>query len=165
MGQRLTITIKENEKKLASCYWHWSGFTGPAIQLLDKVMQAIKGKRFTTEEMAKAFIEVGASFNGSRNNGLIAVTEEDINRQEEWGETHITVDPANEIIDFNVFYQYDEKEAKERLLPPPCTTIKTILNPREIGFPNFGEFYTMVAIVAKFGYLFETPTGSYEAIW
>ena len=162
MGQRLTITIKSSEKKLASCYWHWSGYTKPAIKLLDKVFSAIKLTDTTTEEMVNVFVQAGASFNGSRNNGLIAATEKEIERQEEWGEYHIVIDIMNEIIDFNVLREYDE-EAQE--IPPSETIIKTNLNPREISFSSFVEFYNIVSIVGMMGYLLETPSITYERIW
>ena len=39
MGQRLNIEIVTNEKTLANSYFHWSGYTGSAIKLTEKILE------------------------------------------------------------------------------------------------------------------------------
>lgn len=38
MGQRLNIEIKKGEQLLANCYYHWSGFSEPALELTKKII-------------------------------------------------------------------------------------------------------------------------------
>lgn len=42
MGQRLNIEIKNNEKTLANCYYHWSGYTASSLGLTKQIIEAYK---------------------------------------------------------------------------------------------------------------------------
>ena len=45
MGQRLNIEIRKNGELLANSYYHWSGYTSPAIELsIDAIMGSFSVK-------------------------------------------------------------------------------------------------------------------------
>lgn len=41
MGQRLNISIRENNNILASGYWHWGGYTNSALGILSGMMELV----------------------------------------------------------------------------------------------------------------------------
>lgn len=48
MGQRLNIEIWNNGDVLASSYYHWSGYTGPAMEMTGRIIDKI-GNNMVTE--------------------------------------------------------------------------------------------------------------------
>lgn len=49
MGQRLVLSIENNEKTVANAYYHWSGYTGPAITTLSQILNSTKGHALLKE--------------------------------------------------------------------------------------------------------------------
>jgi len=48
MGQRLVISVLSGDKLLATAYYHWSGYTGPALEITSEALDKydeLKGKR------------------------------------------------------------------------------------------------------------------------
>lgn len=145
MGQRLNIEIKKKGKRLANCYYHWSGYTRTSLKLIQEILSniydykdvednnrqailllettgagLIESEYNTLPETEKKYHRVGTN----RNNGLIAITDEEMNDTEEWEEARVTINlwgerPDNwqllsgdsvESINFDVAYQYVSKE-------------------------------------------------------
>lgn len=145
MGQRLNIEIKKKGKRLANCYYHWSGYTGTSLKLIQEILgnifdykdveddkrQAvlllettgaglIESEYNTLPETEKKYHRVGTN----RNNGLIAITDEEMNNTEKWEEARVTInlweEKTNDLqlllsnsvesINFDVVYQYESKE-------------------------------------------------------
>ena len=55
MGQRLVISVFSGEKRIATSYYHWSGYTGSAIEITLRALEKFKeieGKRMTKLQRA-----------------------------------------------------------------------------------------------------------------
>ena len=130
MGQRLNIEIKDDGKVLANAYYHWSGYTGSALELLEVVVgkyrnaEAIGGVKLAVEILAST----GAGFNNeeiervkkipefsgielqpatNRNDGLLSITAEGIEETQRYAEETAVFDIGTEEIDFDLYYEYD----------------------------------------------------------
>lgn len=140
MGQRLAVNINKNDKILANAYYHWSGYSYasletimPIIGILENydlenfdVADAIKvlqttGAEVTDEEIKycnENNIEVKRQTeNINRNQGLVAVSEEEIKNTLDWAEEIIDIYVDEKQICYGVYWDVDEdeieKEAKE----------------------------------------------------
>lgn len=133
MGQRLNIQIQRGETILANAYYHWSAYTGSALELLktihekwdelsteeNDVIRAVRlleatGAGLTQEELAHTSI-LGEGFVPgnvliNRNNGLIAVSAEGIAETNDWAEGGAIIDLDDAMVSFDVFYAYDDRE-------------------------------------------------------
>lgn len=143
MGQRLVIEVKANNKILAAIYYHWSAYTASSLmeardlidgtypfmtddtlsdeekqlKLIDYVYETGgcidggKGSREYCYIFKKFKKEFGA--NGSRNNGLIAISEHGMEALKSWEEGNILIDFDNRIIDNSVFFMQPLETWKE----------------------------------------------------
>ena len=116
MGQRLNIQIEANNTDtneivvLANCYYHWSGYTSSAMELvkeivdsgiynldiLDPVEKAIRlleatGAGLCEGELTYTYNIPKYKVTTGRNSGLIAISEEGINNIAEWEESRVTI--------------------------------------------------------------------------
>ena len=116
MGQRLNIQIEANDTDtneivvLANCYYHWSGYTSSAMELvneivdsgiynldiLDPVEKAIRlleatGAGLAEDELTDTYNTPKYKIGTHRNDGLIAISEEGTNRVAEWEESRVTI--------------------------------------------------------------------------
>ena len=132
MGQRLNIQIEANDtdtnetKVLANCYYHWSGYTSSAMELvnemvnsgvynldiLDPVEKAIRlleatGAGLAGNELTDTYNEHKYRIAISRNMGLIAISEEGTNRVAEWEESRVTINLTTGSINMSDMF-YDE---------------------------------------------------------
>ena len=140
MGQRLVIAIEKNEKDLAKIYYHWSGYSESALYEAKEVLEylgndyenktdreiqlslirfvesrggCIDGGIESKEGLAiqEIFPNEDFSVTGSRNQGLIAITEDGMNDIQSWSEGDLIIDLTekeiqNEVLDF--FLSVDE---------------------------------------------------------
>ena len=130
MGQRLNIQIEANDtdtnetKVLANCYYHWSGYTSSAMELvkeivdsgiynldiLDPVEKAIRlleatGAGLAEDELTDTYNEPKYEKAISRNMGLIAISEEGTNRVATWEESRVTINLTTSSINMSdMFY-------------------------------------------------------------
>ena len=134
MGQRLNIQIEANDtdtnetKVLANCYYHWSGYTSSAMELvkeivdsgiynldtLDPVEKAIRlleetGAGLAIDELTDTYNEPKYKVATSRNNGLIAISETGINRVIELQESIVTINLTTGSINMSDMF-YDETD-------------------------------------------------------
>ena len=134
MEQRLNIQIEANDtdtyetKVLANCYYHWSGHTSSAMELvkvivdsgiynldtLDPVEKAIRlleetGAGLAIDELTDTYNEPKYKVATSRNNGLIAISETGTNRVIELQESIITINLTTGSINMSDMF-YDETD-------------------------------------------------------
>ncbi len=134
MGQRLNIQIEANDTDtnetvvLANCYYHWSGNTYSAMELvneivdsgiykldiLDPVEKAIRlleatGAGLAEDELTDTYNEPKYEKAISRNMGLIAISEEGTNRVAEWEESRVTINLTTGSINMSDMF-YDETD-------------------------------------------------------
>lgn len=136
MGQRLNIQIEmdipdsSESKVLANAYYHWSGYTSSAYELvklivdsgtysldiLDPVEKAIRmlevtGAGLTKDEFTEAYPESKYKLSTNRNDGLIAISEKGMLETQNWEEARVTINLTTKMVDMGgVYYLYDEDE-------------------------------------------------------
>ena len=138
MEQRLNIQIEANDtdtyetKVLANCYYHWSGHTSSAMELvkvivdsgiynldtLDPVEKAIRlleetGAGLAIDELTDTYNEPKYKVATSRNNGLIAISETGTNRVIELQESIVTINLTTGSINMSDMF-YDETDVFSR---------------------------------------------------
>lgn len=138
MGQRLNIEIVKGDNVLANAYYHWSGYSNSAIDLVECIIRyydyadkyhhendtlfAIKllektGAGLTEDEVEyvkKKYGETKLSDCKGRNNGLIAITKKGIEETREWEEARVTIDIDTKTFDFKrAMWKLDKSEIKE----------------------------------------------------
>ena len=138
MGQRLNIQIEmdipdSNESKvLANAYYHWSGYTNTAYELVkmivdsgiheldipDPVEQAIRmleatGAGLIEDEFTDAYPESKYKKATSRNDGLIAISEKGIEKTQKWEEARVTINLTTKMVDMGGVYYLDEVDEED----------------------------------------------------
>lgn len=112
MGQRLNIEIKKKGKRLANCYYHWSGYTGTSLKLIQEILSNIYNYKDVENDNRQAILLLETTGAGlieseynilpedekkyhrigtDRNIGLIAITDEEMNNTEKWEEARVTI--------------------------------------------------------------------------
>ena len=138
MGQRLNIQIEANNptsdktEVLANCYYHWSGYTSSAMELvneivesgiynldiLDPVEKAIRlleatGAGLTKDEFTDTYTESKYKLSTSRNDGLIAISEKGMAETQNWEEARVTINLSTNMVDMGGVYFLDEVDEEE----------------------------------------------------
>lgn len=164
MGQRLVITVHNNGKDLAKIYYHWSAYTLCALMEAKEIVDCIYNHNDETEKELQLrlirFLESrGGGIDGalaerkyiqgmfpnekfktegiSRNNGLIALSEEGMDDIQSWSEGDLDIIIDDDVIINSVFWGgYSFNEYKENAMEndedfDPNTTIEDIL---DIGY-------------------------------
>lgn len=192
MGQRLVITIQDGEEKIAAAYFHWSAYTESAAlvtqELLNKVMHDFtdiddynalrlklikwayaRGGRIDATELGecrKLFPNEQFSTSGySRNEGLIAVSENGIASLESWSEGSVTIDIERRVVFFDVFWFYqsvdDYLDGNGNRDAP---TIGKGIIQTDIPFDDFDDWVPVIQNIRECGLidtLYPTEDGSY----
>ena len=134
MGQRLNIQIEANNpttdktEVLANCYYHWSGYTSSAMELvneivdsgiykldiLDPVEKAIRlleatGAGLAEDELTDTYNTPKYKVSTDRDLGLIAISEKGINDTLDWEEARVTINLTTGSIDMSGMF-YDETD-------------------------------------------------------
>lgn len=134
MGQRLVITIENNKEKLCNIYYHWSAYTRAALEEVRDVINCIYDHNDETkEELLLRLIRFcehnGGGISGiseefeyiqklypnetfkqdnySRNNGLIALSEQGMIDQQRWSEGDVYINLDEDNVDFCVYAGYE----------------------------------------------------------
>jgi hypothetical protein len=135
MGQRLIITIRQNNEDLAKIYYHWSGYTYSAlretkeiigciynhedetlkemklriIKFLEDNGGGIKGDASEFEYIQKMYPNETFKTDGySRSNGLIALSEEGMKDLQSWSEGDIIIDLDDDRVENTVYGWWDD---------------------------------------------------------
>lgn len=130
MGQRLNIEIIKGGKTLANAYYHWGAYTASALELTEIVLRNVDKvnasndvlyavrllettgtllKENEISEMKKITPDEEFAPAQSRNSGLIAVSEKEMDFTRLWEEGRVEIDLDQELIRFDVYW-YLEKE-------------------------------------------------------
>lgn len=136
MGQRLVITLYDkNKEKLASIYYHWSGYTTSSagcVALLSGLyfdLLEIEGKEARRKYIA-AYLEsqhgifmsgrssdntniTGNKDLGDRNVGIYKIDDKGIEEMISCGEEFVDVNVDTKTITFDVWCQYDEGDISD----------------------------------------------------
>lgn len=136
MGQRLVVTIERKEEPLAKLYFHWSAYTGDALYVTRDIVHCIYNHKDETDrEMLLRLIrfceERGGGINGgvdgeagkyiratypgekfkseeiSRNDGIIAIDEETMERMQFYSEGDVYIKLDEDMVDFCVCAGYE----------------------------------------------------------
>ena len=138
MGQRLNIQIEANDtdtnetKVLANCYYHWSGYTSSAMELvneivksgiynldiLDPVEKAIRlleatGAGLANDELTDIYNEPKYRIATGRNSGIIAISEVGTSRVVDWEKSRVTINLTTGSINMSDMF-YDETDVYSR---------------------------------------------------
>lgn len=138
MGQRLIITVKNNDKDLAKIYYHWSAYTLSALMEARDIVNCIYNHKDETEKELQLRLirfceENGGGIDGnareiqyiqnmfpdetfktndySRNRGLIALSEDGMDDMQSWSEGDLDIIIDEDVIINSVFwggYGFDE---------------------------------------------------------
>ena len=165
MGQRLNIQIEANDtdtnetKVLANCYYHWSGYTSSAMELvnemvnsgvynldiLDPVEKAIRlleatGAGLAEDELTDTYNTPKYKVSTNRNDGLIAISEEGINNVAEWEESRVTINLTTGSINMSdMFYDETYKFSSAKF----ATKLKNLYELKSDLNSNFDTFQTL----------------------
>lgn len=183
MGQRLNIEIVKKGKVLANSYYHWSGFSNSAVNLVIQIIQNYEYiKKYNVEGYIKnqdllfairLLEETGAGLENinvarniledetmnlklkqchGRDEGIIGITQNDIEETRLWEEGKVSIDIENKTIDFDVIREYtleelkdnyDEEEIKELNIKKIDRKFKNIL---------FEDIFALKAFIDKANY-------------
>lgn len=140
MGQRLNIQIEmdipdsSESKVLANAYYHWSGYTSSAYELVQKIAdsaycdddcsikdpveKAIRlleatGAGLTKDEFTEAYPESKYKLSTNRNDGLIAISEAGIKETQDWEEARVTINLSTGMVDMGGVYYIDEIDEED----------------------------------------------------
>lgn len=138
MGQRLNVEIMKDKKVLANCYFHWSAYTSSSLsitkELVDHYLSTMKGKitdplysavklllqnegsglsQQSLEFMNKNYPDETWPEATSRNDGLIACVNDEIEETEKWEEGRVVMDLDDETIDFDVLFEFPLQDADD----------------------------------------------------
>ena len=140
MGQRLNIQIEmdipdsSESKVLANAYYHWSGYTSSAYELVkkiadsnywneecklaDPVAQAINllevtGAGLEKDEFTDKYPESIYKLSTNRNDGLIAISKTGMDATQNWEEARVTINLTTNMVDMGGVYYLDEVDKEE----------------------------------------------------
>ena len=140
MGQRLNIQIEMDipdsgeAKVLANAYYHWSGYTSSAYELvkmiadsdycnvectiMDPVEKAIRlleatGAGLTKDEFTDEYSESKYKLSTNRNDGLIAISEAGMTETQNWEEARVTINISTNMVDIGGVYFLDEVDEED----------------------------------------------------
>ena len=191
MGQRLVINVVKDHKEVASIYYHWSAYSISALEEARSLIEAIKnfgpdkdfqlqlikhiekcggcidGGACSTEYIVVSSMYPTESFksDGSRNDGLIAITQDGRDSLKSWAEGVLEVNLDTDMIYNEVFsvktleeYNYwRETNAKLEDIPED-----TSINIEEIPFGDLDDVINRLENLE--GYEFRQGSTIYELI-
>ncbi len=134
MGQRLVITVHAFDEDIATIYYHWSAYTTSALQeardIIDKVdwfnssnkdelilritryLESCGGGVFVDDQklFEEKYPDEKFDDDVSRNDGLIAISEETMERMQDWAQGDMTIDFDTEKVYNDVLFTYESDE-------------------------------------------------------
>lgn len=139
MGQRLVVTVRNSERDLCNIYYHWSAYTTDALYETRNIINCIRDKDDKSEsELLLRLIHFcennGGGISGggdsdewkyiqslypnetfktegiSRNNGLISLSEKEMNVSQDWSEGDVIIDLEEGLVNFGVYCDYVDLE-------------------------------------------------------
>ena len=169
MGQRLNIQIEANDidtnetKVLANCYYHWSGYTSSAMELvkeildsgiynldiLDPVEKAIRlleatGAGLAEDELTDTYNTPKYKVSTDRNMGLIAISEEGTNRVAEWEESRVTINLTTGSINMSDMFYDETDEFSSAVYETKIKNLYELKADLNSSFDTFQDLYTEI---------------------
>lgn len=189
MGQRLNLEIVNNNGVIANSYYHWSAYSGSAIELTEAALGAFydspedisqlglavfmlqeTGAGLYTDEKERISADGTGIFSGidfrdarDRNRGLLSVTEVGIKETERWEEGRVTVNIEDETVDFNVAWTCTADEFNENMEDDDAFDSLPSYDCPMSGV-SFEEFYTIRAAYEDYPEGFVDSDG-YAVTW
>ena len=167
MGQRLNIQIKANNPTtnetvvLANCYYHWSGYTYSAMELVNKIVKsgvynldildpvekAIRlleatGAGLAGDELTDTYNTPKYKVSTDRNLGLIAISEEGINRVADWEESRVTINLTTGSINMSAMFYDETDEFPSEVLETKLKNLYELKADLNSSFDTFQTLYT-----------------------
>ena len=193
MGQRLVITVVKDQREVASIYYHWSAYSTSALQeareLIDAMIDDTSDKDFRLKLIrfiesvggcidggkdSKEFIEIQKMFpdetfkeSGSRNNGLIALTDEGRESLKSWSEGDLTIDFDNDMVYNSVYNETTLEEYNDWREDDDKVTLEDIPERLDIDIHSipFGDIENMIGTLGHLDdYEFRHGETIYELI-
>lgn len=192
MGQRLVITVMKNGEDIAKIYYHWSAYSISALaeakdvincltdednQIEDVRLRLIRfvesnggcidGGKGSHEYVAISEMYPDAVFreDGSRNNGLIALTTQGMAEMQSWSEGDIEIDLDNEMV-YNHVYWADTIETYTDWMDDAEVDIDNIpvldVNISDIRFTDVDDIINILE--NEVGYIFRKGNLIYQLI-
>ena len=182
MGQRLNIQIEmdipdsSESKVLANAYYHWSGYTSSAYELvkmiadsdywnddctiMDPVEKAIRllevtGAGLTKDEFTETYPESKYKLSENRNDGLIAISEAGMKDTQKWEEARVTINLSTNMIDMGGVYYLDEVDEEDE--------DEDVANIPELEYDLHTSIYEFVDVYNEFQEKVESK-GNYKVI-
>lgn len=183
MGQRLNIEIVKKGKVLANSYYHWSGFSNSAVNLVIRIIQNYEYiKKHNVEGYIKnqdllfairLLEETGAGLNDintvrkilkdetmnlklkecrGRDEGIIGITQEDIEETRDWEEGRVSIDIENKTIDFDVIREYTPEELKDDYDEEEIKELNIKKIDRKFKNISFEDIFELKAFIDKANY-------------
>lgn len=139
MGQRLVVTVKRDDEDVCKVYYHWSAYTTSALLETKKILDFLNEHRyapkkelqlqlirfcekngggidgFDRENIQKLFPKEKFKADGySRNEGLIALSEDGMDDMQKWSEGDVEINLDNDTVYFDVLWVCNDfKEYKK----------------------------------------------------
>lgn len=135
MGQRLVVTIEKGDRRLCNIYFHWSAYTYSALLETKKIIDCIYNHKDESEKdlllrLIRFCEKNGGGIRGdeeerkyiqalypnetfleegySRNEGLIALSENGMTDLQSWSEGDVYIDIDSDAVDFCVYSGYED---------------------------------------------------------
>ena len=166
MGQRLNIEIVSNGELLANSYYHWSGYSNTAIIMTEEIIEAYKrtkdynkgllfairllettGAGVVDREKIREILKmpnVGLQKSEGRNEGIIDIEPEEMQKNRAWEEGRVTIDIAKETFDFDVLEYRTEEDVCECCENDEEEIHETDIKLKEIPFENVFEIEAFI---------------------
>lgn len=192
MGQRLNLEINYKGETLANCYFHWSAYTDSTCELVNQIIsnytpppnpEALNKDGWVllavrlfesvgaglykedVEAFEERFPNVDYKFGESRSDGLISITEENINNTRVCQEFETTIDLYAQSVSFGVmcYIGSDERDlANYDVSEDDAEDIDFDIDGSDILFEDFPAFSEQVknkdVVRLPTGVYFETVT-------
>lgn len=167
MGQRLNIQIEANDtdtnetKVLANCYYHWSGYTSSAMELVKKIVdsgiynldifdpveKAIRLLEATSaglaeDELTEMYTTPKYKVSTDRNIGLIAILEKGINATVDWEESRVTINLTTGSINMSDMFYDESDEFSSAVYETKIKNLYELKADLNSSFDTFQTLYT-----------------------
>ena len=140
MGQRLVITVRKEQEDIAKIYFHWSGYSVSALEETRSLLEDINTNEEDIKKLQLNIIRACESMGGgidggagseefsyvcnmfpnvsfkedpNRNCGLVALSENDMEKIQRWSNGNIVIDLDYNRIYNSVFHEYHSLEEYE----------------------------------------------------
>lgn len=195
MGQRLVVTVRSMGEDLCKMYFHWSAYTIPALMEVRDMMAEFPMEIKSKDEVILYFIrycekngggirggygskewnyvtakypnEVFKQDNISRNQGLIGISEEEMEDIQCWSEGDIIIDLDEMTVHNGVFCCYDNiDELNQELIDreDDAVTLNDIPEVGEIGDFDLEDINDVIANLEDAEYICRNGNEIYELI-